>query len=387
MADVETGDAATLLVFAEDWGRHASGCQHLVRHLLDRHSVCWINTIGTRRPSLDRATVQRSLVKLRHWGGFNENPATLPPRLQIINPAMWPWIRTALDQRLNEELLVRQLRPLVRKLSPPIVGLTKIPIPADLIGRLPVDRWVYYCVDDFSQWPGLEHEPLRQMEERLVQRSDVLLAVSEVLRDRLTRMGREARLLTHGVDLDHWQKSSISFTPLPHLQNLARPLVVFWGLIDRRMDVDWLGRLAADLTEGTVVLVGPAANPDPRIETLPRVVHLPALPYDLLPALAASASVLIMPYADQPVTRAMQPLKLKEYLASGKPAVVRDLPATREWADCLDLVQNAEEFSQMVRSRLLDGLPAKQKSARTRLTKESWEEKVRLFQHWALDLG
>jgi hypothetical protein len=36
-----------------------------------------------------------------------------------------------------------------------------------------------------------------------------------------------------------------------------------------------------------------------------------------------------MPYADLAATRAMQPLKLKEYLATGRPVVVRDLPATR----------------------------------------------------------
>jgi len=51
----------------------------------------------------------------------------------------------------------------------------------------------------------------------------------------------------------------------------------------------------------------------------------------------SAADVIIMPYADRPVTRAMQPLKLKEYLATGKPVVVRNLPATRGWTDCLDL--------------------------------------------------
>ena len=34
-----------------------------------------------------------------------------------------------------------------------------------------------------------------------------------------------------------------------------------------------------------------------------------------------------MPYADLPVTRAMQPLKLKEYLVTDRPVVVADLPA------------------------------------------------------------
>ena len=44
------------------------------------------------------------------------------------------------------------------------------------------------------------------------------------------------------------------------------------------------------------------------------------------PALAREAAVLIMPYADLPVTRAMQPLKLKEYLATDRPRRRRRSP-------------------------------------------------------------
>src|SRR5205085_5854392 len=98
-----------------------------------------------------------------------------------------------------------------------------------------------------------------------------------------------------------------------------------------------------------------------------------------LPELARQAAVLVMPYADLPVTRAMQPLKLKEYLATGRPVVVRDLPSTREWADCLDLADTPEAFAQAVGARLRRGLPEDQKTARGRLVQENWTEKARLF--------
>jgi hypothetical protein len=73
---------------------------------------------------------------------------------------------------------------------------------------------------------------------------------------------------------------------------------------------------------------------------------------------------------------------LKEYLATGKPVVVRDLPATREWADCLDLADTAETFVQAVRRRLTKGLPEAQEAARARLASESWAEKARTFERW-----
>jgi glycosyltransferase involved in cell wall biosynthesis len=376
-----------LLVFADDWGRHPSSCQHLVRRLLDRYEVYWVNTIGTRTPRLDLATLRRGLEKVRHWvrpaGGGRD---ALPANLHVLSPKMWPWFSSSFGRGLNRRLLLRQLGARLRLLPSPPVAVTAVPIVADLVGRLPAARWVYYCVDDFGQWPGLDQETLRRMEEALVARADVLIAVSETLRERLARMGRAAHLLTHGVDLDFWAGAGAA-GPAPGLDGLERPLVVFWGVIDRRMDVAFVRRLAADLAAGTVVLAGPEDDPDPALFDSPRVVRLGRLPFHALPGLAREAAVLIMPYADLPVTRAIQPLKMKEYLATGKPVVVRDLPATRDWADCLDLADTPESFSAAVRRRVDGEVPAPQKAARARLASESWAGKARDFERWALAPG
>ncbi len=221
------------------------------------------------------------------------------------------------------------------------------------------------------------------MEERLVRKADSLIAVSETLRDKLAKMGRPAQLLTHGVDLECWHAEGDGRV-IPQLKPLEPPLLAFWGMLDRRLDVAWLQRLAAGLTRGTIVLVGPELDPDPAVLQTPRLVHLPPLPFWQLPHLARAASVLIMPYADLPVTRAIQPLKLKEYLATGKPVVARTLPATRGWGDCLDLADTAEEFAQAVRLRMETGVPPAQQAARARLAEESWVEKARLFESWAI---
>jgi glycosyltransferase involved in cell wall biosynthesis len=145
------------------------------------------------------------------------------------------------------------------------------------------------------------------------------------------------------------------------------------------MDVEFVCRLGEAMSEGTIVLVGREDNPDPALATLPRVERRPNVPLAELPAMAARADVLIMPYIDAPVTRAMQPLKLKEYLATGKPVVVRDLPANREWADALDLAATPEQFTAAVLNRLATGLPEQQHFARRRLSGESWAAKARLF--------
>jgi glycosyltransferase involved in cell wall biosynthesis len=384
-----------LLVFADDWGRHPSSCQHLVSHLLNRHEVWWVNTIGTRRPRLDAATLFRGMEKIRHWLGpaagrsRGESAQQTDPRLHVLNPWMWPSFGSAPERRINRELLARQLTRQIAALPEPPIAITNIPIVADLIGLLPVRGWVYYCVDDFAEWPGLDATTLRVMEERLIERADVLIAVSPTLQEKLERQRRPVHLLTHGVDLEHWvqRDAPASRSSSGALDHLEHPLIVFWGVVDRRMDVTFIERLSKDLTSGTIVLVGPESDRDPTLARLARVVLLPPIPFEQLPAIARVAQVLIMPYDDLPVTRAMQPLKLKEYLATGKPVVARTLPSTEPWADAMDLADSPEAFSQAVRKRLMVGLPESHHRARARLTDENWAGKARAFERWLTDDG
>lgn len=77
--EVEDPKKSPLLVFADDWGRHRSSCQHLISQLLDEHLVVWVNTIGTRKPQLDLSTFRRGIDNVWQW------LETLP------GAAAWDW--------------------------------------------------------------------------------------------------------------------------------------------------------------------------------------------------------------------------------------------------------------------------------------------------------
>jgi glycosyltransferase involved in cell wall biosynthesis len=366
-----------ILVFSDDWGRHPSSCQHLISHILPHRRVIWVDTIGTRPPRWDWHTAKRIAEKTKQW--FSAREGREHPI--VLSPFMWPSFRGRFARSSNRRLLLRAIKPILRTLREPPIVVTTLPVVADLVGAFPANRWVYYCVDDYSQWPGYDGATLASLERELIPKVDDVIAVSDTLVSHLGRMGKAARLLTHGVDLEHWRSSGEANTP-PELAGLAPPFVIFWGVIDRRMDLEYVRHLNESLTSGTMVLFGPQDQPHLELFQLPRVAVRPALPFARLPAVAAAADCLIMPYADLPVTRAIQPLKLKEYLATGKPAVVRDLPATREWADACDVCDTAEAFVVAVQRAIKIGLPESQKVARQRLAAESWAAKAKQFDMW-----
>ena len=369
-------EPAPLIVFSDDWGRHPSSCQHLIAQLLPRRRVVWVNTIGTRPPRLNWATVKRGLEKIKQWSSGKSKTPDGTARPEVLNPKMWPSFRSRFGRWLNRRWLTKVVRPIAEAMPTLPIVVTTVPLLADLVGAFPAARWVYYCVDDFGVWPGLDGNTLRRMEVELVAEVDTAIAVSETLQTHLAKLGKSSHLLTHGVDLDH-------FRPKVETDTTQRD-VLFWGVIDRRMDLEFVRRLGEQMADGAIVLVGPQDDPDPELLRLPRVRILPPAPYSELPKLAAGSRVLVMPYANLPVTRAMQPLKLKEYLATGKPVVVRKLPATEPWSDCCDVCATPEQFAAAVVERLRTGLPEPQRIARARLQHETWAAKAEQFEQWIM---
>lgn len=376
--------APSLVVFSDDWGRHPSSCQHLIGRLTVDHPVWWINTIGTRRPALDWATMRRGAGKLASWVRPREarrvrHSSLDTTDLQVLNPMMWPWFSSSWDRRINRRLLTSAVNRAIAPAPHTRVAVTTIPLTADLIGHLDVDAWVYYCVDDLAAWPGLDGPALRSMERELVARADAIVAAGDALRVRIKEMGREATVVEHGVDLGHWQSVQSKDNKAHQTLELPAGSVVFWGLIDDRLETEWVERLADHLPEGRVVLVGPVESAPPRLSDHPRVQLTGPLPYADLPQLARQAAALIMPYREITATRAMQPLKLKEYMATGLPCIVRALPSTEPWSDAVDVARTCDDFVKKTISRIAQGVDPQQQAARERLCLETWDAKAEAF--------
>lgn len=395
-----TDGKTRLIVFSDDWGRHPSSSQHLVGRLLAEMPTVWVNTIGTRFPKLSVGDFLKVFTKVASWFMPRDHGTQLPDNLTVISPKMYPGFRKPWQRKFNANRMAKAVNAALGVRDPQgecRIAVTTLPITADLVGRIDVDRWVYYCVDDFAVWPGLDSQVMREMEGELLGKVDAIAAVSEHLIEQIEASGAATKpqLLTHGIDLGHWSAHLAEALQTGAAGAIERggtlpqwwpsgcgPILLFWGLIDPRLDTEWCRAVAGqDLGHGEcmLVLVGPEQNADPALRQLPGVVMPGAAAYELLPTLAAEADVLVMPYRDEAVTRAMQPLKFKEYLATGRPVVSRRLPATEPWQDAADLAQTAEGFADAVRQRLTLGMSMEQAIARKRLAGESWQNKAEQF--------
>ena len=318
-----------LVVFGEDFGGHPSSTQHLVRHLLARHRVLWVNSIGLRRPRLtayDLTRAGRKLLAMARPPVTTTARAPLPDGLTVLAPRALSWPGSALAESLNRAVLGRQIRAAMaaRGFDRPILWAS-LPSALAAVGELNERAVVYYCGDDFGALTGVDHAPVLEMERRLVARADLVIAVSPALAAKFPP--DKTRLVPHGVDLDLFS------TPVPPAADLpAGNVAGFYGSISDWLDLEMIARAARALPDWTFQFVGPVRTDVAALKVLPNVLFSGPRPHGALPAYLQHWTVALIPFRDTPQIRACNPLKLREYLASGTPIAATRFPALAPYA-------------------------------------------------------
>jgi len=371
----------SFIVFSDDWGEHPSSCQHLFGQMLGQHRVIWVNTIGMRSPKFSLADFKKIARKVSKMFRRREpaEQVNSSPQPRVCQPFMLPWSSIAAVRRFNRNSVAREVRRAARELNMlrPVVVST-VPNACDYVDCFDAAGVVYYCVDDFSQWPGLEHALVREMESSLIAKAGVLIATSRNLFDKLSAGGRKVHLLTHGVDIGLFSRDA----PAEHacLTDIPKPRVGYFGLFDERSDQRLLVDVARSLPEISFVITGPVATDVSLLRACPNVHFTGSLPYRELPALIKGLEVLFIPYLVDQFTASISPLKLKEYLVTGKPVVVTPIAEARLHPEFLRLAASADEWKQALQDALASGSMARRDVVNAAMANESWAHKARVFE-------
>ena len=187
----------------------------------------------------------------------------------------------------------------------------------------------FYATDDWAAYPPHRRwwPAYRESFSRVAARRRRVVAVSRGVLDRLAPTG-PAIVVPNGLEPGEWLGPP---SPPVWARGLRRPLFVYAGTLDSRLDVPAVEAVARALPEATVLLVGPLVEPawlEP-LRLIPNVEIRPPVGRVELAGIVRSADVGLIPHLSSDLTRAMSPLKLYEYLAAGLPVLASDLPPMR----------------------------------------------------------
>ncbi len=182
--------------------------------------------------------------------------------------------------------------------------------------------------------------------------------------------------LDHGVDLERFTHQPRESEP-DDLAQIPHPRVGYFGnLADYRVDFDLLERVARELPDVQLVLVGEATTSMARFDELANVHWLGARPYEEIPRYGSGFDVGIMPYLRNEWIRNSNPIKMKEYLALGLPVVSTEVPEVARYTDWLLMADSPDDFVAKVRRALDGGAPSTPSGRRAAVAPYSWDERA-----------
>ncbi|MBC8366232.1 glycosyltransferase [bacterium] len=345
------------------WGGLYQRPQHTARILSEHFDVLWVEPKTLSHPKPPPAKVNLSFLALPVFPTNAKRPILRRlARLAERMPLLGSWLERR-QAALLRKALDGQRDPILFFGHPEMAPLTK---------AFPDSPLIYDHMDDVLGF-GEPSPILRRKLENLVKRANVVNATSERLAADMELLGAKKCLrVGNGVEFARFAEGSSLPEPAA-LSALPRPRALYLGSLAEWFDFDLLYEVARRMPNLCFPLVGPL-RPDleHRKAEAPGNVHfLGARPYTEVPAWMSRCEIGIIPFLRTPLTEAVDPVKLHEYLASGLPVVAT--PFSRELqshGEAVSLAPDADAFAEALGTLL--ALPPDGESFKALAASRDW---------------
>lgn len=249
-----------------------------------------------------------------------------------------------------------------------------------VLKNLNFDTVVYDCMDELSLFKGAP-QSLIDLEKELLEKADIVFTGGKSLYAAKEQLHDNVFCFPSSVDQKHFAQALNGIDVAPDIANIASPIVGYYGVIDERINLELLKETAEMLPEVSFVMIGPLAKiNDQDLPHLSNIYYLGMKTYEELPAYLKAFDIAMMPFALNDATKFISPTKTLEYMAAEKPIIsTRIVDVERDYAHCVDIVEDAEEFCNAIINWKLRGFN-KQEEYQTILNNTSWQKTAEKMQ-------
>ncbi len=365
----------------EDWWYHNRG--HIDMQLMRRYAttmtVVYVNSIVMQKPRVGAGSnlMQKVVRKTRSiLTGLKKSDAGF----WVHSPFSLPvhhirWLRP-----VNSGALRIQMALLAGKLGMrnPVVWVA-CPAACDVAIKMKKSRLVYQRTDRMEEFPNVDAHAIRGYDQRLKAHADLTVFVNAKLYEQERHECRRAIYLDHGVDFDLFASAADDPTVPGEMQDIPHPIVGFHGAFGvHTTDISFMGELAEQMPDMSFVFVGPTVPECELLRGCRNVWLLGQKPYEQIPHYGKCFDVAIMVWRRNRWIEGCNPIKLKEYLALGKPVVSTPFPELDNYADVIHQAGTVAEFAECIRTALVEEQPALVARRREKVQMASWDRKAEL---------
>ena len=367
---------AGIAYFGNDWfAENRTSSHHIARRLARRVPLLYIDSPGLRPPASTGRDVKRMLRKL---AGATRLPRQVEPGIWHCTVPQIPYRGLPGVDALNRAFSVWAVRRAIRH-----VGFTTciswfvVPHPGFMARRLGESLCVYYCIDDYAAHPGVDAARIGAADRALTSAADVVFVAPPALLASKQAQNAATVFAPHGVDVDLFAKAMDPATPVPDAAKaLPGPVIGYFGSIAAWIDIELIAWLATSRPAWSFLLVGQPFVDVSSLRALPNVTLVGPQPYESLPGWARAFDVAIIPYRlNQQVLNA-NPLKLREYLATGRPIVSVSNPEIERFSEFVRITAGREAFLDAIEQALAPEPPEAASARLASVASMTWDSRV-----------
>jgi len=374
--------AVDVLCFGgEDWWYHNRGHidMQLMRRFARLGTTVYVNSIVMQKPKLSqgRKFVQKAVRKAKSiFNGLKKADADL----WTYSPFSLPVHHISWAKGLNETVLGRQIRRVVRKLGMhDMIVWVACPAACNVAMDLSKSKLVYQRTDRYEEYPNVDSNIIAEYDRKLKASADVTVFVSHALYEQEKSQCRRAFFLDHGVDYEMFADADQSDDKPEDIAEITGPIVGFFGGIDdHTSDIPFVEKVVELLPEMSFVFVGKASSDCSALASRKNVSMLGQKPYEQIPHYGKCFDVAIMPWRQNRWIEACNPIKLKEYLALGKPVVSTPFAELQQYRDVVYQARTPEQFAESIKQALEEDSSERIAQRREKIQNATWQSKAQL---------
>ena len=365
-----------VVYFGNDWNaENRTSSHHIALRLARRMPVLYVDSPGMRAPTTSGRDLKRAWRKLA---------AALKPPVQV-REGLWhctvpqlPFRRIPGVDAFNRVFSRWAVRRALRK-----TGIERylswfvVPHPGFLAHRLGEEFCVYYCIDDYAAHPGVDADLIGRRDEALSLDADQLFVAPPALLPIKQAINPTTTYAPHGVDLDLFLSARAPETPVAEgARGLSGPVIGYIGSLHEWIDIELIAWLAQARPQWSFLLVGHAAADVSALRALPNVRLAGPQPYATLPTWAKAFDAAIIPYRMNRQVANANPLKLREYLATGKPVVSTYNPEIAKFSRWVRIAEDREGFLNALDQALAEDSDAAAQARVAAVAAQTWDRRV-----------
>jgi glycosyltransferase involved in cell wall biosynthesis len=371
-----------IVYFGNEWfAENRTSSHHMARRLAERANLLYVDSPGMRAPTTSGRDLKRMVNKLLQAMRL---PTRTPQGLWHCTVPQLPWRSMPGVDKLNRWFGAWAVRRAMRHagiggdVSPAILWFV-VPHPSFMLDAVPHERAIYYCIDDYAAHPGVDAERIRACDAQLTQQCDHVFVAPPALVDAKRAVNPNTSFSPHGVDVALFAQAQAAATVVPAAAAALQgkgPVIGYFGLIAAWTDVALIEWLAQQRPQWNFLLIGHASVDVDQLARLPNVTLTGPQPYETLPGWAKAFDVAIIPYLQNQQVRNANPLKLREYLATGKPIVSVPTPEVDRFAAVLHVADGREAFLAAIEVALHENTPELCAARMAAVQEMSWEHRA-----------